>query len=374
MPEGKGILFLTLRVFSATGGIEKVSRQVGKALYELSHGQAKDNFTVLSMYDDQKDINEKYFPASIFKGYAQNKWWFLINAILKGMQKDTVILSHINLLLAGYCIKLLSPKTKLVLMAHGIEVWEPLSSWKKRMLNKCDQLFTVSNFTKHKIMEKQGYPEHKLKVLNNCLDPFLPLPAQHEKQAILMERYQVSPGDIVLMTLTRLSSKEKYKGYDTVLYSVKELKAQYPTLKYLIGGKYDTAEKNRLDTIIGQLGLQEAIIFPGFIAEEELSAHFQMADIYIMPSKKEGFGIVFIEALYYGKPVIAGNKDGSADALCNGKFGLLVNPDESCEITNAIATVLADKNKYIPKLQEVTDKFSFSVYKENLEALLKIES
>jgi len=167
-----------------------------------------------------------------------------------------------------------------------------------------------------------------------------------------------------------MSSNERYKGYDQVLYAIYQLQAQYPGLKYLLVGKYDKEEKLWLDGIIADLGLRNNIIFTGFIPDDEIAAHFQLADLYVMPSKFEGFGIVFIEALYYGKPVIAGNKDGSADALCNGKLGMLVNPDETEEITSAIAQVLKNKNAFIPDHQEVIARFSFEKYKENLEALL----
>ena len=61
-----------------------------------------------------------------------------------------------------------------------------------------------------------------------------------------------------------------------------------------------------------------------------------------MPSEKEGFGIVFIEAMFYGKPVIAGNKDGSVDALCNGELGLLVDPGSVTEIATAIKKMLVN--------------------------------
>lgn len=368
---GKNVLLLTLRTFSATGGIEKVSRQVGKALYELTLNDEQDNFTVLSMYDRQEDMNEKYFPRTAFKGYSQKKALFICDAIRKGIQKDIVVLSHINLLLAGFLIRLLSPKTKLVMFAHGIEVWEPLSASRKWMLKHCDLILAVSQFTRDKLVEIQGIPEDKIRVLNNCLDPFLAMPVSSEKETALKQRYHIRDQDTVLMTLTRLSSKEKYKGYDSVLSAVPELKKQYPHLKYLIVGKYDEAEKKRLDAIIDALGLGNDIIFAGFIPDEELAAHFQIADLYIMPSKKEGFGIVFIEAMYYGKPVIAGNRDGSADALCHGQFGLLVNPDDPAEITNAVAMVLANKQTFIPNLQAVTDKFSFPVYKEKLDAVLR---
>jgi len=363
-------LFLTLRIFSATGGIEKVSRVAGKALLELVNEVPGEAMEVLSMYDEQGDLDDKYFPAAVFKGFGKNKLLFVYAATRRGISSKQVILSHINLLMAGFFIKLFSPKTRLILLAHGIEVWSPLSFFKRYMLGKCDQVLAVSNFTKDRMVSVHGFEEKKIIVLNNCLDPFLQPPPGVGKKPELLLRYGLSTDDIVLITLTRLSSKEKYKGYDYVLFAIKKLKEQYPRIKYLVVGNYDETEKRRVDTIISQLKLQHNIIFTGFIPDKELAAHYSIADLYIMPSKKEGFGIVFIEAMYYGIPVIAGNKDGSVDALDNGKFGLLINPDNRREISSAIIKVISDKNSYVPGRQAVMEKFGYDVYKDKLRKIL----
>ena len=89
-----------------------------------------------------------------------------------------------------------------------------------------------------------------------------------------------------------------------------------------------------------------------------------------MPSKKEGFGLVFIEAMFYGKPVIAGNRDGSIDALGNGEFGLLVNPNEVVEIAAAIHQVLLNPPAYIPNRQQVLRRFGYQAYKDNWREIL----
>ena len=359
-------LFLTLKIFSATGGIEKVSRIVGMALHEL--GSASGNkVKVLSMYDRDNEIDEKYFPASMFRGFGISKVNFVKSGIREGVKSKIVVLSHVNLLKVGFLIKLFSPKTKLVLIAHGIEVWKPFSFWKRMMLKKCDRIFAVSDFTRDTMISLNDLTEQQFEVLNNCIDPFLPKPLEEEKSAILLDKYELKKDDIVLMTLSRLAAKESYKGYDKVLLAVKDLKDQYPNIRYLIVGKYDIEEKRRIDSVIEKMELQRFVIFAGFIPDAELAVYFNLADIYIMPSKKEGFGIVFIEALYYGKPVIAGNKDGSVSALQNGKFGLLVNPDNQREITAALKTMLIDKESFLPDHKQLMEKFSYPVYKENLK-------
>jgi len=364
-------LFLTLRVFSATGGIEKVCRVAGKAMHELAVEQPPKKMAICSLYDVQADINTDYFPAAIFTGFGKSRFNFFQCVVKKGFGSERIILSHVNLLLIGYIIKLLSPKTKLVLMAHGIEVWQRFTWWKRMALLKCDLIIAVSQFTRQKLIGENGLPENKITVLNNCLDPFLPAPLANGKPVSLLQRYGIQATDKVLLTLTRMAYNEQYKGYEQVIQSVSALMKKANSIKYLLVGKYDATEKARLDALVNQLGVQEHVIFSGFIPDAELAAHYALADLYIMPSQKEGFGIVFIEAMFYGKPVIAGNVDGSVDALQNGQLGILVDPNNQQQITAAIEQALTDTKKNTPTKEAVLQHFGFPAYKEKLRAVLK---
>ena len=239
------------------------------------------------------------------------------------------------------------------------------------MLLKYDQIFAVSNFTNDTIKQLGYVKDNRSIVLNNCLDPFLQKEKNNTKSNELLFRYGLTKENFVLLTLSRLSSDEKYKGYDKVLNCLQSLIIEYPDLRYLIIGKYDDEEKERMDKMIDSMNLNHAVIFSGYIPDEELSSHYNLADLYIMPSLGEGFGIVFIEAMYYGLPVIAGNKDGSVDALLNGKLGLLINPDEPEEITLAIKKVIDNKSAFKPDYNLLMQNFSYKVYKEKMEWALK---
>lgn len=368
--EIKKILFLTLRTFSITGGIEKVSKVAGKALNDLCEASGNE-FNMRSMYDESKEVDERYLPAKKFKGFGIRRLQFTGKCVYEGARNDTVILSHVNLLPVGYFIKLFSPKTKLILIAHGIEVWQPFSGMKKKMFFKCDQVLSVSQYTKDVINRLNGFPEERIRVLNNCLDPFLAEPIKKGKDQALLKRYHLKPDDLLLMTLTRLAARERYKGYDNVIKSLRALIERNPDLKYLIVGRYDEKEKQRLNAMIVDEGLTDKVIFAGFVPDEELAEHFNLADIYIMPSEKEGFGIVFIEAMYYNKPVIAGNTDGSVDALLNGRLGVLVNPKSREEVTEAIKNMIDCKEKYLPDRRLLMENFSYPVYKDKWKEVLE---
>lgn len=325
---------------------------------------------IFSMYDEGDVATEPYFPTNKFKGFASKKVWFIIKAWQQGIKSGVVALSHINLLVPGYLIKICSPKTKLVLIAHGIEVWRPLSFLKKRMLQKIDLILPVSHFTQEKMKALFHLPKEKFLVLNNCLDPYLPPLANEAARSEWRKKLGIEEGEILLMTLSRLSAKEKNKNYDKVLSAIKQLKQEWPHLKYLFVGKYEEEEKQRLDILIQSLGLKDAVIFTGFVPDNELAFYYNMADIYIMPSEKEGFGISFIEAMYYGKPVIAGNRDGTTDALMNGQLGTLIDPRSGDEIIAAIKKIICNKSSFAVNTDLLLENFGYATYKKKWEEVL----
>ncbi|MEO8769668.1 MAG: glycosyltransferase family 4 protein [Ferruginibacter sp.] len=365
------ILFLTLRVFGATGGIEKVCRVAGKSIFEMTL-PGSSTAKIFCMHDHQVDADgNKYFPTQIFRGFGGAKIKFLYSVIKKCRAYDTVILSHINLISIGWLIKKVSPGTKIVMFAHGIEVWGMMSDRKKKLMKCCDHIIPVSHFTSTKMQELHHFPATKCTVLNNCMDPFLPaIPGENETKR-LRAAYGYKETDKLLFTLSRLSSQEKYKGYDKVMEAMPLLKEKFPGIRYLLAGGYDKEEKKYVEALAEKLGLKDDVKITGFIPEEDLAAHFSIADVYVMPSLQEGFGIVFIEAMYYGIPVIAGNRDGSVDALCNGRLGILADPLDVIAIGDSIEKVLANRNAFVPNRELLMEAFDYENYKKKLETILE---
>ncbi len=363
------ILFLTLKVFSSTGGIEKVCRIAGKAMYENCIRFNK-RLKIFSMHDNFASSHDNvYFPMDIFSGFNAQKINFMWHAVKHGRNSKVIILSHINLLLAAWLTKKINPSVKIILFAHGIEVWPKLSNAKRKMLDCCTEIVSVSDYTRKKIIEVHGVDPLKCTVMNNCLDPFLPLSKNVGINLALKEKYGFHSTNKILFTLSRLSAKERYKGYDKVMEAMVQINDN--EVRYLIAGSYDEEEKAFIDTLIIKLKLEGRVVLTGFISEEDVASYFAMSDCYVMPSVKEGFGIVFIEAMYYGIPVIAGNADGSVDALINGRLGLLVDPSSIIEIRNAIQNILTNKGKYLPDKKILMENFSYDSYKQKLNSLFK---
>jgi phosphatidylinositol alpha-1,6-mannosyltransferase len=368
----KKILLFTLQTFSTTGGIQKMTRTLAHSLNQIARIN-NWNFKTLSFYDADTDLMPQYLPAKNFKGFATKKTSFAINSLKEAATADIVILSHINLTMVGLAIKVINPKCKIWLIAHGIEVWRPLTLCKKFILNKCDKIICVSNFTKQQITTLHNTNPSHCTVLNNVIDPFMDLPINFVKPAALLKRYNLNAANPVIFTLTRLAATEQYKGHERVIAIIGKLKLKFPTIRYILSGQYDLDEEIRIKKIIAENNVQENVILTGFIDEKEVPDHFLMADLFVLPSKKEGFGIVFIEALACGLPVICGNADGSIDAIRNGELGKAINVDELDDLERAITQSLttpltADIRRQLQN--NCLHYFNEQDYMHNLEQLI----
>ncbi len=158
---------------------------------------------------------------------------------------------------------------------------------------------------------------------------------------------------IILLSLGRLV---KRKGFDRVIESLPEIFKIFPNLIYVIAGAGEEEKnlKNRAAELPAEV--EKKIIFFGKASEEESFAWLEACDIFIMPSREingdfEGFGIVYLEANLFGKPVIAGKSGGVADAVIDNVTGLLIDPKNIDEISQAVIK-LAQNEKLRHELGE----------------------
>lgn len=346
-------------------------RILTRALYDLSTNLIE--VTVHSLYDKNLDRDSKYITKQQFEGYGKQRTRFVTSSILKGCRSHIVILSHINLLSIAYLIKKIAPKTRIILYAHGIEVWRAISSRKRNFLIKNCEIWAVSEFTSQKLQDIHQIPWKNIIVLPNCLDPFLEIPNHFDKPTELLTRHNLQSNQPVVFTLTRLSSYELYKGYDMVIENLPRLIEEFPDIIYLLAGQADFKEQCRLESLVDKLQVSKHVLFIGFIPDEELSDYFKLADIFIMPSRKEGFGIVFIEAAACGCRIIGGDQDGSPQALLNGKLGTLINPEQKETLLNAINQYLKQprSERSSRKVQEICiQNFNYYQYQKKVQELL----
>jgi asparagine synthase (glutamine-hydrolysing) len=363
------LLILTLSTFNSVGGIEEVNKIILKSLENGFGPNVRPMFW--GLHDNNVD-NKYYSVISKFKVFNGKKIKFLFEVILSKSKYNYLIITHKNLALAAIILKIKNPKIKLFLFSHGIESWDNNSFMFNFLLKISDKIFAVSSFTKRLLLQNNEFLENKITVLNNCLDPHINTPQSFVKPNYLKKRYNIGDNTKVLFTLSRINSLEGYKGYELVLHAIKKIINDGElSIVYILGGKSDTKEKERIEKLISKMDLSDFVILPGYIESEELSDHYKLADVFVMPSQKEGFGIVFIEAAVNGTPVLGGNIDGSVDAIDNKVMGLTVNPNNIEDIYKGLINII--HTQYLPEeiSRYVSSRFSFEKYKNRLISEIK---
>ncbi|MCB0162683.1 MAG: glycosyltransferase family 4 protein [Anaerolineae bacterium] len=341
------------------GGIQTV-------LYQISLHLPSENIVVLtpSVSGDEEfdsrcqfSINRKkitFLAALIRKLIAfvspliADTFLYLLPAIrlLRLYQIDTIQCGHISVALVGFLLKKLYG-TPYIIYTYAQEILlEPIPKWqffdralKRVIFRHADTIVTISEYTKRKIIQ-WGVSEAKIVKIPLGVD-LTNVTDKNNMTDEIIGRLSLSNKRIIL-TVARLVER---KGNDMVIKSLPMVLKEIPNIVYLVVGSGPMEE--RLTTLVNELNLQDDVIFCGDVSQEWMPVYYRICDVFIMPSRSleskgdvEGFGIVFLEANAYGKPVIGGRSGGVPDAVLDGVTGLLVDPNSTDEIASAIIRLL----------------------------------
>jgi phosphatidylinositol alpha-1,6-mannosyltransferase len=253
-------------------------------------------------------------------------------------------------------------RARLWVQVHGTEAWQELSSLHRRSVEMAHLVTSVSRYTRARLLEWIGIDPARVKVLPNTVDQqFRPGP----KPGYLMHRHDVH-GKKVLMTVSRLAGSDRYKGHDQVIRTLPQVLLAHPQTIYLVVGDGD--DRPRLESLAAQCGVGDQVRFAGHVSSEERPDYFRLADVFVMPSTGEGFGIVFLEAMASGIDVIGGNRDGSLDPLGDGRRGRAIDPDDAEELRQAICAALS---KSQGRIDQANQSFGIQLFTEHLDALVQ---
>lgn len=330
-------IFVFLEIFSCEGGIQSYVKDILKAYASLPDVQAN----VFLLRDGQAVENPFSTCANLTFHYGKTaspalgrlKLAIALFTHCLAHRPDRVFCGHINLapLVRSICQFLGIPYT---VLTYGKEVWEPLPASKRKALQQADRIWTISRYSRDRASASNDLNPAQFDFLFCAVDGtvFKPQP----KDAALVDRYNLANSK-VLMTVARLWSGDPYKGVDITIRALPEIVQSFPDVKYLVIGRGD--DQPRLAQLAEDLGVSDRVIFAGFVPTEDLPKHYGLADAYIMPSQ-EGFGIVYLEAMACGVPVLSGDADGSADPLQDGKFGWRVPHRDAVSVAHACIEIL----------------------------------
>jgi glycosyltransferase involved in cell wall biosynthesis len=358
-------------LFDFKGGIQVYSDFFLKALQDI---YTELNYDIFFKNDTHHSANRSLLPKTKFHfagTYAPflRTLVFTSQVIGSGMRQlpNLVISTHLNFTVAAYYLKRFTGIPYWT-VAHGVEAWNIKKPSLQKALHHADRILAVSNYTRDRLIQEQNLDPNKVVLLPNTFDAYRFKIAP--KPTYLLERYKLTDNQPVILTVCRLCASESYKGYDKVLEALPHIRQTIPNIRYIIAGKGD--DRPRIEALIEKMQLQDCVTLAGFVADEELCDHYNLCNVFAMPSKLEGFGIVYLEALACGKPTLGGNQDGAIDALCHGELGALVNPDDTEEIAKTLVEILQGKYPnplmYQPEAlrQKVIETYGFDRFQATL--------
>jgi len=275
--------------------------------------------------------------------------------------------------LAGICRRLLG--LRIVIYVHGEEVsitdsYDPGRSRRRATLAKADAVIAVSRFARDTLVQLMHVDPGKIALIPNGVD--LSRFTQRPKRADLVARYGLEHRQ-VLLTVGRLSER---KGMDKVIDSLPALRRRLPMLTYVMVGEGPL--RAALEAQAEGLGVRDAVVFAGAVPADELVDHYALADAFIMANRAlasgetEGFGLVFLEANACGVPVIAGRAGGSVDAVSDGVNGLVVDGEDSDQITAAVLRVFEETGLRAQLVQDGLTMAGRSGWADRVESFLRV--
>ncbi len=367
--QDKSIHVWIPNIFAFKGGIQVYSGFLLKALQNSHPHIQYEVFLKHDTYASANFINSTQFHCAGTFPLAVRTLVFAAQILGHGLwqRPRLVIATHLNFTPAAYCLKRMIGVPYWIVV-HGVESWNIQRPALKRALYHADRILAVSHYTRDRLLNEQHLDPTKISVLPNTFDAtrFHIAP----KPQYLLKRYNLTEQQPIILTVARLESSEQYKGYDHILQALPEIRRQIPQVHYILVGK--GSDRARIEQLITKLNLQDCVTLTGLVPDEEMCDHYNLCDVFAMPSKGEGFGIVYLEALACGKPTLGGNQDGAIDALCQGKLGALVDPDDVDAIAKMLIQILQANHSnsllYQPEIlrQNIIDTFGVERFKQTL--------
>jgi len=361
--ESRRVLLLVSNLQGAFGGIPSFNRALIKALVPLAqrHGST---LTILALMDPPADGGPRPFPEGVtYKAFGADRVRFALSAILESCRANTLIVGHVNF----SPLALLNRASRSFLVVYGMDAWRRFGTvW--RMSFRCfDRILSISAFTRDSMVRLNGLDPGRFSLLPSVLDPL----HEGDEGHLTREELDLPPGPM-LLSVARLDRRERYKGITDVIASLPKILEGWPRAFYVIVGDGD--DRAGLEALAVMMGVAKHVRFVGSVPDERLTSYYRAADVFVLPSGREGFGIVFLEAMYQERPCVGGSAGGTPEVITEGATGFLVAPGDRHALATRIGELLGDGDlcRQMGRIGRrlVEDRYRLRNMSERLETIL----
>jgi glycosyltransferase involved in cell wall biosynthesis len=310
------MLALVPDAFGGRGGIAQYSRDFLSALVEIG---AASSILVLPRYAPDPVVP----PSGINQATPRaSRFSYSVTALCAGLwhRVDVVFCGHLYMAPLAALIARLK-RAKLIIQTHGIEAWTRPSRLCQAAVDAADLVLCPSRYTRSRILGWSAVTPERILVLPSTVDErFSPGNGSAVREAWGLQ------GRRVLLTVGRMDAHERYKGHDRVIAAIPHLVGRGHDVVYVVIGEGD--DQPRLAALANESGVGNRVRFMGAVGRQTVIDAYRAADLFLMPSTGEGFGIAFLEAMASGTPALGLAAGGACDALADGELGMAVAEDD----------------------------------------------
>jgi glycosyltransferase involved in cell wall biosynthesis len=318
----RSALVLTPKAHGADG-VSALTRLTACSLWE-----AGIDTRVLALEQDaRRDLSDGLLGVPV-ESAEGGKLRFLLNGIKaapRARRPELVVVTHLRML--PVAVPLMASGVPVATFLLGVECWRPLSRRDRSLVSRSARLLPISQWTCDKFLAAN--PSFANSPLTVC-------PLGIDTSTLL----DASPIPGRALVVGRLWSEERYKGHDLLIDVWPAVQRACPNAQLMIVGDGD--DRARLESRVRDAGLHQAIRFAGLVSQDELRRHFAEAQVFVLPSEGEGFGIVFLEAMRAGRPCIAAR--GAAEEIVqDGVTGRVIPGRNGEALTRTLTHLLRDQ-------------------------------
>lgn len=297
------------------GGVQRL----GRSLLQQLHAAAAERGMALRVSSllDRTDALRADFPSLADAQGAAGSRARLLRRVAAARGATAIVCAHPF----QAALAMLVPEAALWTHCHGIEVWRPMPWHRRHALRRSALVTCSSEDTRRNVLARQGVASHRAAVL-------------YPELGARWTEAPTGAREPLILTVTRLATGDRDKHIEPALHAFASIRARHPEWRWLVIGDGD--DRARLASIGESLGIGNAVTWAGRVSDEALADAYRRASLFLLPSTKEGFGIVFAEALAAGIAVVAAKAGGAPEAVGPGGW-LCAEPTR-----DAIATCLAE--------------------------------
>lgn len=341
------------------GGVAAVAR----LLWQVCQDRWRDDARLVTLLDDSQRIESLSSTKAMRLRFGAR----LARAQVRG-DSGLLLYSHLSLAqVQGFIPG--SMRRPYAVFLHGIEAWRPLSRAQRSALEGASLLIANSNYTAKRVAAAHPW-----------IGPIAPCPLSlcppstsdvRSGGSTPLGRFPAL-GPHAVLVVARMAAAERYKGHDELLEAWPTVRSQVPDAQLVFAGGGD--DVSRLSAKAERLQISDSVIFTGFVGAETLETLYRHAALFAMPSRNEGFGLVYLEAMSHALPCVGSIRDAASEIIEDGVSGALVRQSDVDGLAALISRLLADeplrRRMGLEGRRRLENRFTYARFSDRLASLL----